>query len=71
MKPCELLRSRILATDFRLRASEKRETASHARNRPGKGVLSVVELTLRARSSALEARKQPKRDRAEARSSRP
>jgi hypothetical protein len=35
---------------------QKRETASHADNRPEKSVLSVVELTLRARSSALAAK---------------
>jgi hypothetical protein len=39
--------------------------------RPGKGVLWVVELTLRARTSALGARKPLKRDRAEARGLRP
>ena len=36
---------------------EERETTSHTRdNGPEKGVLSLVELTLRARSSALEAK---------------
>ena len=38
-------------------ARSKRETTSHTRdNGPEKGVLSLVELTLRARSSALEAK---------------
>jgi hypothetical protein len=50
------LRAFLLSPAIRRARVAKRETASHAQNGSEKGVLSVVELTLRARSSALEAK---------------
>jgi hypothetical protein len=59
-----ILGNRELAVrSFSLSAWEKRETASHAGNRPEKGVRSVVELTLRARNSALEVKATEARER--------